>query len=538
MRLPWVVVWAGLALGGGPARGQTFLDAPALFTRSPEVFRGVFAGSRCGTVRALIFGDSQETCPGGSGAVYVPRLNYEFWNRIGNVPETPWIQLGWNTGGEPPADWLNRSGNPALGVSATRLSRAQTPPGMRGMKTSTTNGNNINGNQIYGNMVMLQHDAANVLAGAGLSGRANYFDPGAEIYLDVMGVANASSGEVRVRATYSPTSQSNYFQPTTAWFTTSMGLQRDEPGILTQRVGPIPNAPIGYYLQTELSGTDSASFTDVLSVRFVNASDPRGWSITSLSEGGYMTLDLQHQHGGCGPVISVMAPDVVFLCFGANDGNGYTPEMVPITVERFRADVESLIAFLRTWTRADLPVILLADPFRTDFHSEEAREVYDALPAVSYAIAQADPLVCAVNSRLLTHDAGWTAQNAGMYLSDTVHYTPAGAALKAELEAAALFDAFMPESADCNANGTDDHCDILSGTSLDVNADGVPDECACEPDINADGSADQADLACVILLISGDPTCSARDPDFNGDGSADQGDVASLIWVLAGGECP
>src|SRR5262249_438563 len=30
---------------------------------------------------------------------------------------------------------------------------------------------------------------------------------------------------------------------------------------------------------------------------------------------------------------------------------------------------------------------------------------------------------------------------------------------------------------DCNANGRQDQCDILAGTSIDCNADGIPDEC-------------------------------------------------------------
>jgi len=61
----------------------------------------------------------------------------------------------------------------------------------------------------------------------------------------------------------------------------------------------------------------------------------------------------------------------------------------------------------------------------------------------------------------------------------------------------------------------------------------------CDPDLNCDGSADQGDLACLVLALAGDPSCFCQsDPDFNLDGSADQGDVAALIGVVAGGECP
>jgi len=61
---------------------------------------------------------------------------------------------------------------------------------------------------------------------------------------------------------------------------------------------------------------------------------------------------------------------------------------------------------------------------------------------------------------------------------------------------------------------------------------------ACDPDVNCDGSADQGDLACLVLGIAGDPACLCQDPDFNRDGSADQGDIAALIAVIAGQACP
>jgi len=79
--------------------------------------------------------------------------------------------------------------------------------------------------------------------------------------------------------------------------------------------------------------------------------------------------------------------------------------------------------------------------------------------------------------------------------------------------------------------------------SLDRNANAIPDDCepglACDPDANCDGSADQGDLACLILAIAGDASClCSGDGDFNTDGSADQGDLADLILVIAGGPCP
>lgn len=67
---------------------------------------------------------------------------------------------------------------------------------------------------------------------------------------------------------------------------------------------------------------------------------------------------------------------------------------------------------------------------------------------------------------------------------------------------------------------------------------GAPEVPACDPDFNGDGSADQGDVACMVLALAGDTSCAAHDADFNADGSADQGDLAAIILVVAGGPCP
>jgi hypothetical protein len=59
----------------------------------------------------------------------------------------------------------------------------------------------------------------------------------------------------------------------------------------------------------------------------------------------------------------------------------------------------------------------------------------------------------------------------------------------------------------------------------------------CNPDINADGTVDQDDIACLIETIAGG-SCAIVDPDINGDGSVDQDDVALLTMLVAGLPCP
>jgi hypothetical protein len=74
-------------------------------------------------------------------------------------------------------------------------------------------------------------------------------------------------------------------------------------------------------------------------------------------------------------------------------------------------------------------------------------------------------------------------------------------------------DGTVCAGSDCNSNGIEDICDILSGVALDCNANGVPDECdiaggtshdfdgngvpdECDPDCNGNGIVDGCDLTC------------------------------------------
>lgn len=83
---------------------------------------------------------------------------------------------------------------------------------------------------------------------------------------------------------------------------------------------------------------------------------------------------------------------------------------------------------------------------------------------------------------------------------------------------------------DCNKNGREDACDILSGASADANSDGVPDECqgGCVGDVDAD---DDTDLSDISLLLSAYGSCS-EDPnynplaDFDASGCVDLGDLS------------
>lgn len=81
-----------------------------------------------------------------------------------------------------------------------------------------------------------------------------------------------------------------------------------------------------------------------------------------------------------------------------------------------------------------------------------------------------------------------------------------------------LCDVLSGTSADCNANGIPDECDIASAASLDRDANGVPDE--CDPDCNGNGIIDGCDVKCTggCASISG----CGQSADCQGDGIPDE----------------
>jgi len=85
---------------------------------------------------------------------------------------------------------------------------------------------------------------------------------------------------------------------------------------------------------------------------------------------------------------------------------------------------------------------------------------------------------------------------------------------------------FSP-SADCNANGTPDECDITAGTSNDANGNGLPDECegACCSPISG---------SCTVLT---DLQCAAADGVYEGDGTTCNPNPCFGACCLANDRC-
>jgi hypothetical protein len=103
---------------------------------------------------------------------------------------------------------------------------------------------------------------------------------------------------------------------------------------------------------------------------------------------------------------------------------------------------------------------------------------------------------------------------------------------------ASFMIAFEGTAPDCNGNGTSDFDDIIFGGSADANANGVPDECElCPGDADGSGVVDFGDI--LVILADWGACEGPLDPclgDLDESGIADFGDV--LIVLSTWGACP
>ncbi len=393
---------------------------------NPARFAALWESGHQQTIRMAILGDSQETCPGGGGKVYVPRLAYEFWKRYGNVPETQ-FNGAITYGNDNDAGWVVRSNvggpNPVEG----RYSLKKLPPGIGLMRSHcSTNGLvNLTG-ELYGQLDMVLPGAEGLPPQCQIPVGPHYFDIDGQIAAEVFAATNVSSGEVHFRARPQSSMLSSYFGPISTQGVLVMGLESPVSEVKSARTPPLDCAGKPF-LSVEINGDRDDKLTDILGMRLVNLGNPAGVAITSLSAGGYHTTDFLGHHGQCGPLFAALGFNVAMICYGANDvTHGSTPQ-------RFRDDLLDLIAWVRQTTGdPDFPFVLVADCDREGI-TPAMRIQYDGYPAAMRAIALADRNVMAVNARRMMHERGWRvgSEQFWAYVPDGVHESPFGAILLA-----------------------------------------------------------------------------------------------------------
>ncbi len=471
---------AAACAGAGIARTSSaqpvWSDVPVLTTQDPSLWRSIFRAGFGRVVHAVMLGDSQETSPQGRGDVYMTCLHKEFASIYGTSGATPWLTVGESYGGGAPhADWLARGDAPAPGFAGSSSGDAhERLPRLPVRQTSLPGGRNANADQQYGWLMGLSPDARFTPPGAeAYDGSSRYMETAAGVFVELIARRAAGSGEFTLRVTPSA-NVPTFYAPTTRVLTTALALDDATGGYVRGRFGPI-SWPAGQRLQVEVYGTSRDRVSHLMCARFVSVSDERGLAITGLAAGGYTIASLFANHGDSGPALAALQPEFVAIAYGANDsGQGRTPT-------EFRQQMLDLITWIRAATRADMPVMIVTDPYR-DQPQPPYFANFDRYAGVAHEFALADPRVLALNSRRLTEEAGWNQESASEYLIDTVHYSALGGRTKARVEVDALRRAFVC-LADFNADGFVDYFDFddfaagfESGVPRsDVNVDGFID---------------------------------------------------------------
>ena len=431
-----VVVAAGLSAGQAWADTYaTFDQLPYRYAQDPSRFDALFNSANSQTVRIAVLGDSQETAPGGGGAVFIPRVNYEAWKVYGNMPETTFLGGGSYGGGGPYGAWLGQGSAPSPGPSATRLPADQVLPGVLALAHSTTNAaTNINGEQ-YGQMFKLEQSAQSLPPGSNVPNNVNYFDTSGRVALQVFAATNASSGEIQYRALPTDNEPPSYFVPTTTSGTLTMGLQSNSaPAVVKSATTPALDFAGHQYMQVQVNGTDDTKLTDLVGARFVNLDHPQGMVYSSFSAGGYQSSTFTANHANAGSMFSALGMNAAVLHYGANDaGNSVTPD-------QFKTNELAVINLIRQWTGdPNFKFILISDPDTSNLTAAQ-HALFDQYVGAQISIAQSDPNVMVVNDRRLADEVGWRVGDPRFtdYVADGVHYTPNGAIELASLEVNAM----------------------------------------------------------------------------------------------------
>lgn len=399
-----------------------FSQVPDVYTSNPVQWAQRLNAGQHQTVRVALFGDSQETALA-SGNVYMPRMNFEAYQRFGNMPESPFASTGFYWTGTPHGDWMVSGAGTTSDPwgSPTRMDSASILPGVRPAAF-------YRADRSYGQVIMLTHDGSNIAPGANIPAH-NYFDPRTTIQAEIFAHTNVSSGEISYRVMSSDTVGPSLFSPVTQQGTLDLDLESNVSAI---KSGLIPPMQYGgrKYLSLQVGGTSNEKPTDFVGMRFRNTSDPRGMVFSSFSVGGYSLESHLANHANAGELFAAMDFQVAAIHLGANDVNaGYS-------AAEFHERALALIDRLRDWADdTSFPVVLFTDPDRT-LSLESNREQFDRYAGAMYQIARDDPNVLLVNSRRITDTWGWQVGHPAfsVFVADGAHYTSEGARRLAALE--------------------------------------------------------------------------------------------------------
>lgn len=418
-------------MAGAQQTLPSFRDVDFFYSQQPQRFQDLWRTAQSQTIRIAVLGDSQETSPNSRGFQYLPLLNFEMWQRFGNVPETP-VAGCFFYGTTPPANWLLAGACSTPGPAATRLAATQILPNARPRAFSTLNSStNITGGS-RGQLTMLQHDAIDVDPSTDIPSNVSYFNTSGTVVARIFAATHASSGEIAYQARPNDLHSPSYSAAVTTTGTLALGLQSPSFAIVSAETGPL-DFNGRRYMALEVFGTSDTQLTDVVGLRFVNESNPAGVVIDSFSLGGYTASTFLSAHADAGAMFAAFGFHAAVIHYGANEGDS-------VTAAQFRSNITSVISRVRGWVGdASFPIILIADVYQDRLTTGQMTE-YDRYVGAQLAIAQADPNVMVINARRLTENIGWNATSgrSSEYLEDGIHYTGLGAKALSSAAVAAM----------------------------------------------------------------------------------------------------
>ena len=508
----FLAVVAALALGGKSLQAQSFpsFDQVDYVTvQDFSVFESIWEKADSENVRLALFGDSQETSPGGAGAIYIPRLNFEFYDHFGKVGES-FASTG---SGSFAGEWLvSGSFGSGVGTSSGSLASNQRLP-QQDTRTYTSSALGMN--------THIDSFNSRVNEGAQIPATPIWGDAD-DIHALIFGVTQPGSDELSWRS--SPTDGNlQFFLPTTASGTTNMGLDAPAGQILSEQVGPL-NSDGFMNRQVIVRGSGSAG-AEFAGTRYLNLSTPGGVSVQDFAAGGYLTDSFLTNHADAGPMLHAFGPwDAIIVHTGANDaysGSG-------TSAADFRADVLEFINAVRGPNWLDNPTqkfILVTDPFRAD-GPMSLNQQFDQYAGALADLATGDPFIMAINSRRWTDEIGWNENGSSPFLSDIVHYSAEGARLMALVDSHLMLNGTVLGDFDKDGDVDTNDVDFYAG-----NLGSEPSGDLSKLDLNNDGQITLADHNELVTkhLRTLDSKAGTVIGDLNLDGTVD---VLNDIFVL------
>lgn len=412
-------------------------EVPEIVSSDLSNFRRIFRDAHQNGTGITILGDSQETIPGGGGAVYVPALGNEFFEHYGNIPRTG-IAYGASYGNA----WL--------------------------MAAASAGVENVRRNEIFSGLVIGSYN--NSVSAYGLLAQVNidahttpFIDPpalgffnGSPLEAELIVRAGPGTAEVFWRAYLHDSDRRNYFGGETIDSgTTNLNLDRPEEEYLSINLGTF-DLDDHKALQIIARGDEDGLSTDIVGVRFRNAQNDYGISVQSFSEGGSYVQRFNDRYVDRGVIFNVLTEnDVIAVQFGANDSTRRT------AVE-FKEDLRTLITNIRQWANdPNRPILLISDPDRDGVGIH--RSQFDLFPGVAAELAEEYDNILALNTRRLAAENGWFVGSPDFltFAPDTIHYSQLGAKSLAQWQVASLLSlAEIGDLGDCNFDGVVNFLDI------------------------------------------------------------------------------